>query len=209
MSEGDRGPGSPATPEPGAAAGMMDAACEDPEPPSGPARPAHDRHADALELAVLAEAGDWSPFPACEAAVRAAAAALSRHPAAHGLVGREATVVLGDDALVRSLNATYRAKDAPTNVLSFPFQAPPGAVGDQAARCLGDVILACETLQREAAELAVPPNSHLQHLVIHGLLHLLGFDHQEQAEAERMEAIETAVLAGLGVADPYAPSGAE
>ena len=110
---------------------------------------------------------------------------------------------LADDAMVHDLNKTYRHKDAPTNVLSFPFQAPPG-VGPEEARALGDVILAAETLLREAAEMGISPKDHLQHLVIHGLLHLLGFDHIVEVEAQRMEAVETAVLARLGIADPYA-----
>ena len=106
---------------------------------------------------------------------------------------------------MRRLNAAYRAKDTPTNVLSFPYQAPPGSEEDvEGARYLGDVVLAEETVAREAAERAIPPADHLQHLVVHGLLHLLGHDHAEDAEALRMEAIETAVLAGLGIADPHA-----
>lgn len=198
MSEGDIGLADQRAPGPDAASPATDDPCEDPEPPSGPSGPD-----DPLDLTVVAEAGDWSTFPDAEGAVRGAAAALARHPEARGLCGREATVVLGDDALVRSLNKTYRAKDKPTNVLSFPFSAPAGAP-KEAARGLGDVILAAETLQREAADLGIPPVHHLQHLVVHGLLHLLGHDHLEEAEAQQMEAIETAVLAGLGIADPYA-----
>ena len=118
----------------------------------------------------------------------------------------EAAVVLGDDALVRSLNATYRGQDKPTNVLSFPFRAPPGVDRDN---MLGDVVLAAETVAREAHEQHLPPGHHLQHLVIHGLLHLLGFDHATDDEAEIMERVETEILATLGVADPYASRGGE
>lgn len=172
-----------------------EAVVEEPDPPS---------RATALELDIVQEAGDWSRFPAWEAEIRAAAHALSRHPEAREMAGQGATVVLSDDASVRALNSTYRAKDQPTNVLSFPFEPPPGGDDEDAARYLGDIILAGETLLREAEEMGIPPGHHLQHLVIHGLLHLLGFDHLEDAEAEAMEAIETQVLRGLGIADPYA-----
>lgn len=198
MSEGDIGLADQGAPRPDAVGQATDDPCEDPEPPSGPSGVD-----DLPDLTVVAEAGDWSAFPDAEGAVHGAAVALARYPEGRELVGREATVVLGDDALVRSLNRTYRAQDKPTNVLSFPFSAPAGAP-KAAALCLGDVILAAETLQREAADLGILPVHHLQHLVIHGLLHLLGHDHLKDAEAQRMEAIETAVLAGLGIADPYA-----
>ncbi|MDX2202039.1 MAG: rRNA maturation RNase YbeY [Hyphomicrobiaceae bacterium] len=171
---------------------------EDPEPPSRRDSPA------GLVLDVLEEAGDWSRVPGREAEIRAAAAALCRHPEAKAGAGRAATIVLTDDASVRKLNGAYRGKDQATNVLSFPFEAPPGT-GDETARdYLGDVVLAAETVLREADEMGVPPGHHLQHLVIHGLLHLLGFDHVEDGEAEAMEAIETEVLKGIGIADPYA-----
>lgn len=160
--------------------------------------------ADAVDLDIAAEAGDWSAFPDAESLVALAGRALSRHPEAEGLIGRQASVVLADDAFVQRLNATYRAKDTPTNVLSFPFEPPPGMPESEADLYLGDIVLASETLQREAADMGVPPAHHLQHLVVHGLLHLLGFDHIEDGEAEEMERIETQVLAGLGIADPYA-----
>jgi len=115
-------------------------------------------------------------------------------------------VVLGDDALVRALNGTYRGKDKPTNVLSFPFQVPPGGVRDGT---LGDVVLAVETVAREATERRVQPVHHLQHLVVHGLLHLLGFEHATDSEAEDMERLESEILAMLGIADPYASAGVE
>jgi probable rRNA maturation factor len=159
-----------------------------------------------VTVAIVAEAGDWSAFAPAETTIEAAVAALVRDPRCRRARGAEATVVLADDALVRSLNATYRGQDKPTNVLSFPFRAPPG--GDR-GHMLGDVVLAAETIAREARELAVPPSHHLQHLVIHGLLHLLGYDHDTDAEAEIMERVETEILATLGVADPYASGGGE
>ena len=90
--------------------------------------------------------------------------------------------MLGSDALVRRLNRTYRGKDAATNVLSFPFQRPPGAAPEDGAY-LGDVVLAAETVQREAAERGIERKHHLQHLVVHGLLHLLGYDHDTDSRS--------------------------
>jgi probable rRNA maturation factor len=115
----------------------------------------------------------------------------------------EASVVLGSDALVRRLNRTYSGKDASTNVLSFPFQRPPGA-GPEDGAYLGDVVLAAETVRLEAHERGIEPRHHLQHLVVHGLLHLLGHDHQIDTAAEEMERLEADVLATIGVSDPHA-----
>jgi probable rRNA maturation factor len=155
-----------------------------------------------LCVTLVAEDGDWSGFAALEGAVREAAAALARHRRVAIEPGGEANVVLGSDELVRRLNRTYRGKDAPTNVLSFPFQRPPGA-GPQEAACLGDVVLAAETVRTEARERGIEPVHHLQHLVVHGLLHLLGWDHQTDTAADDMERLETDILASIGVADPY------
>lgn len=115
------------------------------------------------------------------------------------------SVLLTDDASVRTLNRDWRGKDSPTNVLSFPAEMPaiPGEPD-----FLGDVALARETLEREAALDGKTLDDHLSHLVVHGVLHLLGYDHLETAEAEEMESTETRILAGLGVADPYAEAGA-
>lgn len=154
-----------------------------------------------LSLAILTESEEWQTLATRDEAIERVATALARHPRTQTVRGAEATVVLADDALVRHLNRTYRGKDTPTNVLSFPFQAPPGS---QSPRLLGDVILAAETLRREADERRIPPVHHLQHLVLHGLLHLIGFAHETDAEAEDMERLETEILAGIGVADPHA-----
>jgi probable rRNA maturation factor len=132
-------------------------------------------------------------LPDAETLVRiAAGAALAREDAAGGV-----TLLLTDDESVRELNAQYRHKDAATNVLSFP--APPNPEDH-----LGDVALAYGVCVREAAEQGKPLRHHLQHLTIHGVLHLLGYDHIGDDEAEVMEGLERAVLAGLGVPDPYA-----
>jgi probable rRNA maturation factor len=156
-----------------------------------------------LRISIVEEQADWSGFAEPQQAIYAAAAALASHPQGARARGSEAGVVLADDNRVRELNATYRGKDAPTNVLSFPFQPPPGGVPEERAY-LGDVVLAAETVALEAAERGIAPTAHLQHLVVHGLLHLLGFDHATDTEAEQMEQLEAEILATLGIANPYA-----
>jgi probable rRNA maturation factor len=111
--------------------------------------------------------------------------------------GGGVTVLLTDDASVRDLNARFRGKDYATNVLSFP--APQNPEGH-----LGDIALAFGVCAREATEQGKPLAHHLQHLVAHGVLHLVGYDHEIDAEAEHMEGLERVILAGLGVPDPYA-----
>ena len=111
------------------------------------------------------------------------------------------SLCLADDAALRALNARWRGIDKPTNVLSFPA-APSDRVGQ--ASTLGDIALAYETLAREAEDLGVPLADHYRHLLAHGFLHLIGYDHETDAEAERMEALETRILARLGATDPYA-----
>jgi probable rRNA maturation factor len=115
----------------------------------------------------------------------------------------EVSILFTDDAAIRRLNAQYRGQDKATNVLSFPQAAGPhGQAGG--ARLLGDIILAFETVGAEAALAGKPLKAHMAHLVIHGFLHLLGFDHEGDAEAETMEALERAALERMGIADPYA-----
>lgn len=166
-----------------------------------------------LEIAIVARDPRWRDAePRCEElARRAATATFRREPASHGLAGQvEVSIVLADDALVRDLNRTYRQQDRATNVLSFPddaalnpISAETGAAID-GPRLLGDVILARETVLREARGQGKSVGAHLTHLVVHGVLHLLGCDHEEAAQAEAMEALEVAILADLGIADPYA-----
>ena len=114
--------------------------------------------------------------------------------------GAELCIHLADDEHVRALNARWRGLDQPTNVLSFPAAAPAEIAK---ARLIGDVVLAFETMAREAADEGKPLADHYRHLVAHGFLHLIGFDHDNDADAERMEALETRILARLGVVDPY------
>jgi probable rRNA maturation factor len=116
----------------------------------------------------------------------------------------EISLVLADDALVRTLNRQYRGQDRPTNVLSFAAQdegpdRPPGG-----PLLLGDVVLAFETTAAEARRDGKPFADHLAHLVVHGVLHLLRYDHRNDHEADEMENLERCILQGLGVADPYA-----
>lgn len=112
----------------------------------------------------------------------------------------EISVLLADDDAVQALNREWRGKDTPTNVLSFPADMP--AI-PEAPKLMGDIALARETLVRESEEQEKPLAHHLQHLVVHGVLHLFGYDHLEEAEAEDMEAFEVEILAGLGIPNPY------
>ncbi|WP_199699230.1 rRNA maturation RNase YbeY [Oleomonas cavernae] len=118
----------------------------------------------------------------------------------------EIDLTLSSDEVVRRLNHQWRGKDKPTNVLSFPgIDAAGLARLPKAAPCpLGDVILALGTCTQEAAEQRKTLAAHAQHLVVHGVLHLLGYDHEDEGQAQEMEGLERQVLAGLGVADPYA-----
>lgn len=127
------------------------------------------------------------------------AAQVVERAALAALDGQEGTIIvlLADDDAVRDLNARFRGKDAATNVLSFPAAAT-------ARPHLGDVALAYGVCTREAGTQGKPLEHHLSHLTAHGVLHLLGYDHQSDAEAEEMEALERRILQGLGVPDPYA-----
>jgi probable rRNA maturation factor len=116
----------------------------------------------------------------------------------------EVSLVFTSDASIRAINAEWRGQDKPTNVLSFP--AFPLAPGKMPGPMLGDIILAQETLVREAQALGKPFDEHLSHLLVHGFLHLFGYDHMEENDAERMESLETRILAGLGLSDPYGDS---
>lgn len=155
-----------------------------------------------LRIEIVREGGDWSAFEPVEAAVEAAGRALGQS-AAFPFADAEAALALASDDHVRRLNAAYRGFDKPTNVLSFPARDTMKPASGEAA-FLGDIVLAAETVAREAAELGVPPAHHLAHLVIHGILHLLGYDHETDGEAERMEGLEVEILAYIGVPDPYA-----
>ena len=146
-------------------------------------------------IEVEIESPDWS-------AALQDAEGLARRAAEAALAGAgrsgDVVVLLTDDAALAELNQGFRGKPGPTNVLSFP--AP-----ESARPHLGDVAVAHGVAAREAAEQGKPLDHHLLHLVAHGVLHLVGYDHESEAEAESMEALERRVLAGLGAPDPYAP----
>lgn len=154
---------------------------------------------ETLCVDVDVHAGDWSwlgdKATAIEPVCRAVASALLE--AGDTL---SADLALADDAQIQALNQTWRGQDKPTNVLSFP--AASGTGGDD--NFLGDIIMAEQTLRAEAASAGIPDIHHFQHLLVHGLLHLMGYDHEDADEAEEMEALETRILAQLGVPDPYA-----
>ncbi|WLT08760.1 rRNA maturation RNase YbeY [Bartonella apihabitans] len=116
-------------------------------------------------------------------------------------IDSELSLVFTNDADIREINAKWRHIDKPTNVLSFPaFALQPG---QEPGEVLGDIVIARETVEREAAEEDKSFDDHLSHLVVHGLLHLMGYDHQNDDEAEQMETLERKILASLGISDPY------
>ena len=155
------------------------------------------------DIAVSLTAGGWAAaLPGVEdLCLRVAAVALgvARLPADR----LELSILLADDATVRDLNLRYRGQDRPTNVLSFAALdgSPPPAEGPI---LLGDVVLAWETVEAEAVRDGKTVAQHLSHLVVHGVLHLLGYDHQVDDQAREMESLESALLGALGVPDPYA-----
>lgn len=156
----------------------------------------------AIEIDVLAEAQGWEALPDAPAlAERAVRAALATAAELEDGVAFELSVTLTDNARIRVLNRDWRDKDKPTNVLSFPAAEVPD---DVTPVPLGDVILAWETVRAEAEDEGKTLADHFTHLVVHGTLHLVGFDHETDAEAEEMEDTERQILADLGIADPYA-----
>jgi len=155
----------------------------------------------AMDIEVLLEDGSWAgALPEIEALARTAAETALRtvRPPGRPL---SATVLLADDATLQDLNRRFRDKNRPTNVLAFEsgeaVQGPTGPLH------LGDIAIAAETTFREAADYDRPLAHHVQHLVVHGVLHLVGYDHEAAAEAAVMESLEVEILARLGVADPY------
>jgi probable rRNA maturation factor len=153
---------------------------------------------------VLVVADCWQSEPEAEAVIQRAIAAAAE--AVDADVGdAELAVMLTDDSGIRTLNSNWRGIDKPTNVLSFPALQPtaPSRPGD-APRMLGDIAIAYETMRQEADDEQKPFDHHLSHLAVHGFLHLIGYDHEIDGEAEAMEAMEQEILAQLGIPDPYA-----
>src|SRR5216684_1184046 len=157
---------------------------------------------------VLVVADCWQAEPDAEAVIhRAIAAAAETVDAGLNMGGGEAelAVMLTDDAGIRTLNSNWRGIDKPTNVLSFPALQPTGRGGpDDAPRMLGDIAIAYETTRKEADDEQKPFDHHLSHLAVHGFLHLIGYDHENDADADAMETLEQEILAQLGIPDPYA-----
>jgi probable rRNA maturation factor len=152
---------------------------------------------------VLVVAECWQAESDAEAVIhRALAAAAEIAEADHGEA--ELAVMLTDDEGIRTLNNNWRGIDKPTNVLSFPALQPAGPPGpDDAPRMLGDIAIAYQTTRKEADDEQKPFEHHLSHLAVHGYLHLIGYDHENDADAEAMEGLETEILAQLGIPDPY------
>ncbi len=148
---------------------------------------------DEASAARVPDAGELSRW------AQAAVAAAETLPAGEARM----TLRLVEEAEITQLNRDYRHKTAPTNVLSFPFAPPPGVPAGECGGELGDVVICAPVVQREAIEQGKTADSHWAHMVVHGTLHLLGYDHLTEAEAARMEPLETRILAGLGYADPY------
>jgi probable rRNA maturation factor len=149
------------------------------------------------------EATDWEGLAGCAARVTADVAPELGHPRL------QASLLFADDTEVQALNREWRGKDQPTNVLSFPMLTRVDLLDlapDGPPELLGDIALAYETCAREAAEKGIPIKAHAAHLIVHGLLHLAGHDHDiSPGDAEAMEALEIMALASLGIGDPYSP----
>jgi probable rRNA maturation factor len=153
------------------------------------------------EVLVVAEC--WQTEPDAEAVIHRAIDAAAE--IADADVGEaELAVMLTDDAGIRTLNNNWRGIDKPTNVLSFPALQPTASAPPDAPRMLGDIAIAYETTRKEADDEEKPFDHHLSHLAVHGFLHLIGYDHEKDADAEAMEGLEREILAQLGIPDPYA-----
>ena len=154
-----------------------------------------------LTADILVTAACWQQEPDAEALVQRAIEAAAQH-AVPSAEAAEVAIVLTDDSGIKALNRDWRGIDKPTNVLSFPAAQTPSRGGEP--RMLGDIAIAYETTRSEAENENKPFAHHLSHLAVHGLLHLVGYDHETDADAEKMESLERKILAHLGVPDPYA-----
>lgn len=154
-----------------------------------------------MTVSIEVEDQAWTALPDLEALAEAAVtAALSGAGAADAPC--DVALLFTDDDSVAQINARWRGKDKPTNVLSFPV--PSGMpVPEDEVRSLGDIVLAHGVVSREAVEQGKTLRAHTMHLIVHGTLHLLGYDHETEAEADEMEGLETRILKGLGISDPY------
>ena len=153
------------------------------------------------EVLVVAEC--WRTEPDVEAVIHRAINAAAE--IADADVGEaELAIMLTDDSGIRTLNNNWRGIDKPTNVLSFPALQPTAGAPSDAPRMLGDIAIAYETTRKEADDEQKPFDHHLSHLAVHGFLHLIGYDHEKDDDAEAMESLEQEILEHLGIPDPYA-----
>ncbi len=162
-----------------------------------------ERKAVRTTIKLRVEAGNWpSAYRLTHIARHAVDGAVAA--GAPATPGSELSLLFTDDRHIQALNARWRKIDKPTNVLSFPSTIQNPASGP----FLGDIALAFETIDRECTAQGLTFDDHLTHLIVHGFLHLLGFDHVRNDEADRMEGLEAAILGGLGIKDPYREPGA-
>ena len=152
---------------------------------------------------VLVVADCWQREPESEAVIQRAVAAAAEN-VDEDVAEAEVAVMLTDDAGIRTLNSNWRGIDKPTNVLSFPALQPTAGAPADAPRMLGDIAIAYQTTRKEADDEEKPFDHHLSHLTVHGFLHLIGYDHEKDDDAEAMEDLEREILAQLGIPDPYA-----
>ena len=163
-----------------------------------------------MQIEVIVRSARWRKQPRAAAIVKTAVLAAAK---AVSTARAELAIVLCDDSAIRALNRKWRGKNAPTNVLSFPAAASGEKrpktpyINTQYIKTpyIGDIVIAYDTTAREAAAEGKPFNHHLAHLAVHGFLHLLGYDHQSDREARRMERAERTILKRIAVPDPYAP----
>lgn len=151
-----------------------------------------------LAIETIVDCPNWNGLGDLDALIEASLRAAVEECGTHLPEGAEVSLLFCDDARIRELNRQFRGQDKPTNVLSFPGPLPFEKTG-----ILGDIAIAYETLAREAREQDKTLDRHCRHMIVHGFLHLLGYDHRDDREAEAMEAIEIRVLRRLGVENPY------
>ena len=157
-----------------------------------------------LQVEIIERDGSWADLKSISKIIHNAVVALVEYPKIPKQTSCEVCIALSSDKDVADLNWKYRGKKSPTNVLSFPASAPSLVERPlRTSKFLGDIIFARETIEREAQENNVNFSAHLAHLTVHGLLHLLGYDHDVESNARIMEDLETAILSKLGISDPY------
>ena len=152
-----------------------------------------------MQIDVIVRSARWQKQPRAKTVVKTAILAAAK---AVSTSRAELAIVLSDDSAIRALNRRWRGQNAPTNVLSFP--APATGKKQTASPYIGDIVIAYQTTAREAIAEGKPFNHHLAHLAVHGFLHLLGYDHETDRDAQTMERVERTILKGLAVPDPYA-----